>query len=557
MVSVVEIVTYQISVENAIKTIKTTGVPSRYLHSPRNPVAEARRLLVSVAPGGIWVIQGCGLGYVVAEAVQDSRPYFKILVIESDPGLHAIFEAENPDSSSLLAHPKIGWCVGESPEAIAARFEEQTDWSLVPISFVSVSAVVAINSDYYAAVRHAILDALDRVRVRHNTMGLYQSVISRNYVTNAIGRGSRLDLPAARGSYTGCPALVLGAGPSLRAAMPTIQALRSSVVCVGVDSTVSVMGDHAIIPDFLMAVDYRRENGAHFGGIDRWTTVPLIADFQVDPAIIAAYPGPIGWIANEIGIAQWRGRVPVLPGYLNVTHAGILWAHYLGCSPILVAGMDLCFPNGEIYASDRPHKIITTESGRFMDVGSVVAGIRGRQPIIQTQNWRGEWVDTTPSLKTYIYGLESVIKSRGLRVVMIGSDGARVAGADYVDDPMAIISPRSVRHRSIPAVDDESDAPRFPWELWQSNRLVAETAVADWPRPDAIAALHRLDAAIYTAPIGSFLAQVEYGLYLDARRALINHHLNPEDMDGLRDYFAKIWKAVGAGIDMVTTGLAV
>lgn len=163
------------------------------------------------------------------------------------------------------------------------------------------------------------------------------------------------------GQFRGIPAIVCGAGPSLQQAIPLLRTMENKALIIAGGSTLAALSSHGINPHFGMAVDpnleeYRRlKNSFAF-------EVPLLYSTRVFPEIFQTANGPFGymrtgigglpevWMEEELGLMDPLIGTDLTTDALSVTSICLSWAHFLGCDPILLSGLDLAYTAGKRYA---------------------------------------------------------------------------------------------------------------------------------------------------------------------------------------------------------------
>ncbi len=163
------------------------------------------------------------------------------------------------------------------------------------------------------------------------------------------------------GKFSGIPAIICGAGPSLAASFEPLKALRDKALVFAGGSAISALCHAGIIPDFGMAVDPNPEEYDRFKHIAH-RAFPLLYANRLFPAVFTACDGPWGylytdraspfemWLEEEIGIKGERLGSDVDQEALSVTTLLIAYAVRLGCHPIILTGVDLAYTGGKRYA---------------------------------------------------------------------------------------------------------------------------------------------------------------------------------------------------------------
>lgn len=190
---------------------------------------------------------------------------------------------------------------------------------------------------------------------------LYGDQPFTNFVANLTHLPRSFYANRLQNSFQGVPAIVCGAGPSLKAAIPTLKTLEKKAMIIAGGSTLAALSSQGVLPHFGMAVDpnldeyHRLRNSFAF-------EMPLLYSTRVFPEIFQTCNGPFGYMRAGIGGMPelWMEEAlaltePLLGKHLNaetisVTAVCLAWAEFLGCNPIFLAGMDLAYTGGCRYA---------------------------------------------------------------------------------------------------------------------------------------------------------------------------------------------------------------
>lgn len=218
---------------------------------------------------------------------------------------------------------------------------------------------------------------LDRFRGDHLFAHFLQNIphLSRSFYANAL-----------KGAFSGTPAIICGAGPSLQTDL--LKTLQTRALLIAGGSTIAALSSQGIIPHFGMAVDPNPEEALRFQNV-LLPTMPLLYSTRLLPAVLEGHKGPIGymrsgiggapelWMEEEMGLLDPLLGSLVSPESISVTMICIAWAEFLGCNPILFNGLDLAYTNKKRYAPG----VIAEETPAF-------------DQRIRRKSRTGEWVET-------------------------------------------------------------------------------------------------------------------------------------------------------------------
>ncbi len=348
---------------------KPIALASRY-----DPVAEAGKLIEQVdlkRHAGV-VALGMGLGYHVSLLAERMSAGAALLIVyEPDlPLLRAVLE--RIDHSAWLGRFNVILADERMDRAaLIARIE--------PFSGELTQGTILIThppsrqrfGPQLAAFGQLVTDALGYCKTNVATALVNASRTIHNLALNLpyYAAGAMTDdlFNAARG----CPAVCVGAGPSLakNVALLADPAVRRNVVVVSAQTTLKPLLDRGIEPDFVTALDYSGISTRFYEGLPPLPGVTLVAEPLAHPSILEAFPGPKRvthhrFLDKLLGDLA-RPSVPIAPGS-TVAHLSFYLAQHLGCDPIILIGQDLGFSDGLYYCPGTAiHDVWAPELGAF------------------------------------------------------------------------------------------------------------------------------------------------------------------------------------------------
>jgi hypothetical protein len=158
---------------------------------------------------------------------------------------------------------------------------------------------------------------------------------------------------ALYGAFSGIPAIVVAAGPSLTESIPFIRKNIDRAVVIAVDTSYFVLRRHGIEPHFCVSVDPQVINARYFEG-DRKSRTILVADPCAHPSALRLFKGRIVMAGVPFDMMKWIEDVCGEKGEL--AHGGSVstnaydLAKRLGCSKVILTGQDLAFSGGLAHA---------------------------------------------------------------------------------------------------------------------------------------------------------------------------------------------------------------
>jgi len=324
------------------------------VHSLRNPHAEARRAVDDALAGQtmppVVVLLGLGLGYIVDE-VLERRPDARILALELAPELLPGF-CRRRDWTTVLATQQVVVAAAPSFDIDLSGWREPEDGE--PPLVIVQPVIARARVQAFAAAHDAWRQAIFERRANAGARRAFSAIYVRHTLANAARLATEGDISALDGLGGGVPAIICAAGPSLDATLPELARFRQRAMIIAVDTALRPLVRAGVAPDLVVAVDPTTLNGRHLVDLPRLPSTYLVAEASVDPRGVNTFAGRT-FFARVGGFHPWPWLegAGVACGHLqvwgSVLTAACDLAMRLGCGPILLAGTDLAYTDGQPY----------------------------------------------------------------------------------------------------------------------------------------------------------------------------------------------------------------
>ena len=386
---------------------RSLSLASRY-----DPVAEGARLAETVdyAKQAGVVVLGFGLGHHVAEVVRRAGDRGLVIVYEPDPGLlRAVLE--RVDHSAWLGRGNVVVVCGEADRAKLLRMIE-------PFAGMLTMGTVLVThppsrqlwADRLAAFGKTVTEVLAFCRTNVATAMVNATRTYRNLSANLPHYAAGAGTDELHHAAAGYPAVCVGAGPSLAKNVQLLgnPAVRRRVVVISAQTTLKVLLDRGVRPDFVTALDYHEISRRFYEGLDELPDVTLVAEPMAHPTILDSFPGPIRVTANKfldrlLGDMA-RPMVPI-PYGATVAHLSFYLAQHLGCDPIVFVGQDLGFSDGLYYCPGTAiHGVWAPELNAFNTVEMMEwqRVVRHRNHLRKVTDVHGRDIYSDEQMQTYL-----------------------------------------------------------------------------------------------------------------------------------------------------------
>ena len=172
------------------------------------------------------------------------------------------------------------------------------------------------------------------------------------------------------GGHKDIPAVVCGAGPSLDRELETIKKWQHKAIILASNSTLKTLLANGIIPDYTLFIHSQKHLKYHVQGVEE--KLNYITHTCIHPEVLKTLIKQAGdlymfnlWQAHPdctfLGGIKFIDCKPVLLGDLHlayrdysvifnkgcVANGAVLAAGSMGCDPILLAGVDFGYPDGQ------------------------------------------------------------------------------------------------------------------------------------------------------------------------------------------------------------------
>jgi hypothetical protein len=285
---------------------------------------------------------GQGEGYKMAADWLHEQPSRRLIFLERDlMSLSKFLHLE--EAAKILSDEQVTIAHPEAIDALVEQFSAAA---------IEIAAPKKIRDELLKKNAFAYALHLDR---------LHGHYLFHNFIQNIKRLPASFYANKLAGKFQNIPAVICGAGPSLKQAIPTLKTFENKALLLAGGSTLAALSSEGIMPHFGMAVDPNPEEYRRFKNSFAFE-VPLLYSTRVIPELFQTANGPFGYMragiggALELWMEEQLGLLDPLIGNeltnnaISVTSMCLAWAVFLGCNPIVLCGMDLAYTNNQRYA---------------------------------------------------------------------------------------------------------------------------------------------------------------------------------------------------------------
>lgn len=186
-------------------------------------------------------------------------------------------------------------------------------------------------------------------------------LLHRNIFTNLKRLPRSFYVNKTKNAFAGKPAVICGAGPSLDTVIGDLKQMQDKALIIGCGSALSALSHAHVKPHLAIAFDPNAREKECVKG-HRFKDVPLIYGNRLYPEVFEFFEGPCGYfrspsvspleraIEEQLGLSEDDIGQDLGREALSVTTLALSLACFWGCSPIILAGVDLAYSNKQHYA---------------------------------------------------------------------------------------------------------------------------------------------------------------------------------------------------------------
>jgi hypothetical protein len=232
----------------------------------------------------------------------------------------------------------------------------------------------------------------------------FGSVILKNVQKNLERVSKYLEWGSIKNSLQGLPAIICGAGPSLNDAIQTLKQASDKAVVFGGGAALCALSRAGIPVHMAAGID--PDPGAARFLEHAVFEAPFFYQDRFSERILSLTQGPLFQVPSNGGyeLEQWLREElhletePFDGGWTVATFCTAL-AVYLGCSPVILAGMDFAHRPG---SSGYAQGVREDREAEWIEVQDPKAGLlRTKRDWVQAADWIAAYADAHPEICFY------------------------------------------------------------------------------------------------------------------------------------------------------------
>lgn len=386
-----------------------------WLHSKYNPEEEGNKWAKTVQVENAdqcLVVMGCGLGYHI-NALKELYPKNEIIVIEL---------LELNDLKISLNNDVSIYIYGQETKLLDFVLQHIDRFKIKDLQVLQYQPVLRALPELFIQMYKDFLQALYFVTINANTTDACAQQWTENAIRNLPYIIKDPGVNQLYNKFTGIPAVIVSAGPSLNKNLPLLGKLKGKALIFTVGAALRLVQNAGVVSDFIVSIDGGEANYRHFAGVNTGESIlayyPLIYH-----KILEEYHGSrvtmdgMGLLSPKLAkLTGEKGYIQPGPSVANFTFDLAL---KFGCNPIAFIGQDLAYTSGMTHARG------TTFASK-VDINPEVYK--------EVEGYYGGKVFTTHPLNTMRVWLERAIADLPPQVEVFNATegGAKISGAKHI-----------------------------------------------------------------------------------------------------------------------------
>ncbi|MGE0431118.1 MAG: 6-hydroxymethylpterin diphosphokinase MptE-like protein [Planctomycetota bacterium] len=208
---------------------------------------------------------------------------------------------------------------------------------------------IAASDDGGARI-HELAEAagagVQRYIVSASTFALHARRFVHHTLRNVAWYPGSTDSASLANLAVGLPAIIVAAGPSLADSLHDLRRVRHHALIIACDTAAPALLAAGIEPHAIASIDLQPHKQSALRSLIGRTDALLAQQQYCHPRISNAWRGPRTWFGTPSPAAGLLPAVPTVAETLSVAHAAFELGRHLGCSPLVLCGLDLSFTNG-------------------------------------------------------------------------------------------------------------------------------------------------------------------------------------------------------------------
>lgn len=420
--------------KNGTISVKENSHP---LHSAYNPEREAESLISlrksEIENATALVFNGFGLLYAPIKAAA-LFPKKTLILIEPDINrfLAALLFT---DAEKLFTHNSLILACGIPTNEVITLLSQN---GILNSVFFSNSSQTEHAKSYFLELSLLVERNRNKEKINNATLEKFRSLWFRNSKRNIYTTATAESVDIYKNKAKNLPFLVLGAGPSLKNILDSLNELKKRMIIVCVDTALNALLKKDVQPDFIVLTDPQYWAYRHIAGLKSPESI-LITENVAYPSVFNFECKKIVCCKSQIPVAhffeEYCGNQSYLGSGGSVASCAWTFAEFSGADRIFLCGLDLSFPKKQTHI-----KGSTFEQGVFKTSSKIKPAETASLPllfggnVILEKDFNKNPVLTDQKMKMFAWWFESSIaKCKTAKTFTLSPEGLYIPGVEVFD----------------------------------------------------------------------------------------------------------------------------
>ncbi len=317
----------------------------------------------------IYAIAGIGIMSIIDQIKLHSSD--NIIIYEPTPGLAYMFLSQI-DISIFFGNSNVH--IFTNMKDFANGLQNIYEWWTTVKAWKTPSCE-RLHPDKVQAFHQCLNEKVVVGKANLNTINKTYFWRARNELVNLHAFKNRGNAISCPGGMKNIPAILVGAGPSLRTSLPVLKdaSKNDNVLIIAASTTLRVLIPEGIYPHFVIIIEGEKQT--HFENIPNLDQLRLVAHLQTSPGHLEYPFKDIFWFTQKTSpivpvVSSIHQRIQPVKFSGCVLSAAFLLARFWGCNPIAFTGMDLAYRSGDKYMKGLEKRDEEHDQKPFYDVPS-------------------------------------------------------------------------------------------------------------------------------------------------------------------------------------------
>jgi antitoxin component YwqK of YwqJK toxin-antitoxin module len=327
------------------------------LYHSEDPYRQATEWFQSLdlAYTHVLFVYGVGLGYYydpLAEWLRKDKGRYVVFLEDNLEVIRKLFETEQ---GSKILHDEQVWLAWLDPKDTTIDALSQT-FVLKPFQAAPVDLYKTSRPDDVMKVTSKLsfymnLRAGNTIEYSHHGAGFFNNFVQNLFTLPKSHFGNNLF-----GKFKGVPAIICGAGPSIKKNAHVLKQLRDRAIIFAGGTGMNAINAYGVVPHFGVGIDPNKAQATRIIMNTAFET-PFFYRNRLNHEALDLVHGEHLFLTGSIGydISEWfekklSMKSQTISEGCNVLNFSLAIAHAMGCTPIILVGIDLAYTNSQSYA---------------------------------------------------------------------------------------------------------------------------------------------------------------------------------------------------------------